>query len=167
MQNSVLQVPQIYNVYNPLAFNFSFKLKKMLWRWGKALEQFRWKEEELEKMQVFYEIQKKVWGGNRKEKAEKELERIEREHRAEVGRLRIEMVEILREKAKVDEMIKRMTIDEGMFIQMRFEKGYGFDYISMKMHLSRATLFRMQDRILEKMLRWCKDESEKDCIETL
>ena len=101
------------------------------------------------------------------EKEEKELERIEREYRLEVGHLRIEMVEILREKAKVDEMIKRMTIDEGMFIQMRFEKRYGFDYIAMKMHLSRATLFRMQDRILEKMLQWEKDEREKDCVETL
>ena len=142
------------------------EMKKLLQRWGKALEQFRWKDEELEKMQVFYEIQKKVWSGCRMKKAEKELERIEREYRTEARHLRIEMVEILREKAKVDEMIKRMTIDEGMFIQMRFEKGYGFDYIAMKMHLSRATLFRMQDRILEKMLRWEKDEREKDCVET-
>ena len=143
------------------------ELKKMLWRWGRALERFSWKEEELEKEQTFYEIQKKVWSGYQTAKANKELERIEKEHRAEVGRLRIEMVEILREKAKVDEMIKRMTMDEGMFIQMRFEKGYGFDYIAMKMHLSRATLFRLQDRILEKMQRWIKDESEKDRIETL
>ena len=28
----------------------------------------------------------------------------------------------------------------------------GFDYIAVKMHLSRATLFRMQDKVLEKMM---------------
>ena len=52
----------------------------------------------------------------------------------------------------VDEMISKMKLDEKQFLQMRFEKGYGFEYISMKMHLSRATLFRLQDKVLEKMI---------------
>ena len=77
---------------------------------------------------------------------------MEKEYRKEVGRLRIEMVEILREKGRIDEMIRRLDMDEQTFLQLRFEKGNGFDYISMKMHLSRATLFRMQERVLEKMI---------------
>lgn len=33
----------------------------------------------------------------------------------------------------------------------RFEKGYGIDYIGRRLYISRATVFRMQDRILEKL----------------
>ena len=80
------------------------------------------------------------------------------EYRMEAGKLRIEMVEILREKARVDAFLQELTLDEATFVEMRFEKGYGFDYIAMKMHLSRATVFRIQDRVLEKMGLWRKNE---------
>ena len=128
--------------------------KKLLRNWGQALEKFNWKEEELEKLKGFHEMQKKVWEGSRLGRAERELERMEREYEEAVRGLRIEMVEILREKAKIDDMVKRMTMEEANFLRLRFEKGYGFDYIGIKMHLSRATLFRMQDKIIEKMERW-------------
>jgi DNA-directed RNA polymerase specialized sigma subunit len=98
-------------------------------------------------------MQKKVWIGN-----EKQLAKAEAEYRMEAGKLRIEMVEILREKARVDAFLQELTLDEAMFVEMRFEKGYGFDYIAMKMHLSRATVFRIQDRVLEKMGIWRKNE---------
>ena len=128
------------------------EMKELLWRWGQAMEQFSWKEEEVNRLQVFCEMQKCVWEKNPMEREKRELERIEKENREEIGRLRIEMVEILREKRWVDEMISKMKLDEKQFLQMRFEKGYGFEYISMKMHLSRATLFRLQDKVLEKMI---------------
>ena len=128
------------------------EMKKRLWNWGNSMEQFNWKEEELQKMQVFHEMQKKVWEENATEKSQEELKQMEKEYRKEVGRLRIEMVEILREKGRIDEMIRRLDMDELTFMQLRVEKGNGFDYISMKMHLSRATLFRMQERVLEKMI---------------
>lgn len=128
------------------------EMKKRLWNWGNSMEQFNWKEEELQKMQVFHEMQKKVWEENATAKSQEELKQMEKEYRKEVGRLRIEMVEILREKGRIDEMIRRLDMDEQTFLQLRFEKGNGFDYISMKMHLSRATLFRMQERVLEKMI---------------
>lgn len=125
------------------------EIKKRLWNWGQAMEQFSWKEEEL---QGFHEIQKGVWEKNPAERAKQELERIEKEYHSEVGRLRIEMVEILREKSRIDELIRGLDREEERFLCLRFEKGYGFDYIGMKMHVSRATLFRMQDRVLEKMI---------------
>ena len=37
------------------------------------------------------------------------------------------------------------------YIRLRFEKGYGIDYIGRRLYISRATVFRMQDRILEKL----------------
>lgn len=128
------------------------KMKRRLHNWGRALEQFAWKEEQLKKLQMFYEMKKKIWEGSEDERSRRELERIEKDFWEESRRLRIEMVEILREKARMDEMIQRMTQEEVQFLQMRFEKGYGFDYIGMKMHLSRATLFRIQDKALEQMI---------------
>ena len=130
------------------------EMKQRLWNWGGALERFRWKEEELEKLQGLYEMQKKIWADDETEKGQKMREKQEKEYHEERSRIRIEMVEILREKAWVDEGIKTMTFEEQNFVEMRFEKGYGFDYIGMKMHLSRATLFRMQDRVLEKLVQY-------------
>ena len=129
------------------------EMKKVLQAWGQALEQFRWREEKLERLQGIYEMQKKVWIGNGKQ-----LAKAEAEYRMEAGKLRIEMVEILREKARVDAFLQELTLDEATFVEMRFEKGYGFDYIALKMHLSRATVFRIQDRVLEKMEIWRKNE---------
>lgn len=123
------------------------EMKQSLQNWGMAMEKYKWKEEELERAMEFYEAERKLWG-----ESEEELERIERERREEMRRLRIEMVEILREKAWIDRMIKYLPMEEVMFLQLRFEKGYGFDYIMTKMHRSRATLFRMQDKILQELI---------------
>ena len=125
------------------------EMKQILWNWGKAMERFRWKEEELEKLQEVHELQKKVAGEGEYSKAE--WEEVEKEYLSQRRRLRIEMVEILRQQAWTDKMIRRLNMDEQAFVQMRFEKGYGFEYIGMKMHLSRATVFRMQNRVLEKI----------------
>ena len=128
------------------------ELKKKLWEWGRAMERFVWKEEEIKKIQMFYEMQREIWEKRAGGKNNKELEQIQKEYQEEVGKLRIEMVEILREKRRMDEMIRRLEREEQTFLKHRFEKGYGFDYISVKMHLSRATLFRMQNKALEELL---------------
>ncbi len=133
------------------------KIKKMLWDWGQALERFGWKEEELRKLQNFYEMRKKIWG---EATGGKDGEKNERQYEREVKRLRMEMEEILLEKEQMDGWMRELTLDEQMFLEMRFEKGYSFDYIGMKMHRSRATLFRMQDQVLEKLI------SMKEKVET-
>jgi len=130
------------------------EMKRLLWNWGSAIERFHWKEEELEKLQEIYELQRKMEGEG------VNGEETEREYLNQRRRLRIEMVEILREQARVDQMIRRLNMEEQTFVQLRFEKGYGFEYIGMKMHLSRATVFRIQNRVLEKMcLMQEKDEA--------
>ncbi|MBQ7102682.1 MAG: hypothetical protein IJN89_01335, partial [Anaerotignum sp.] len=127
------------------------ELKQRLRDWGTAMARFDRKEEEIRKLQEIHEIQKRIQERYPTEKIEKEFLLLEKEYREDVGRLRIEMVEILREKARIDEWIQELTDDEAQFVKLRFEKGYGFDYISGKMHLSRATVFRLQDRVLQKM----------------
>ena len=126
-------------------------MKQRLRNWGTAMERFRRKEEEIRRLQEVHEMQKQIQERYPTEKIEQEFLMLEQEHRDDVGRLRIEMVEILREKARTEEWMKRLTAEEAEFVKLRFEKGYGFDYIAAKMHLSRATVFRMQDRVLQKI----------------
>ena len=128
------------------------EMKQRLWDWGTALNRFFRKEEELKKLQEIQEIQQKMHEKYPADKIHEEALLLEQRYRKDIVRLRIEMVEILREKARTEAWLEELTEDERCFVGMRFEKGYGFDYIAMKMHLSRATLFRIQDRVLEKML---------------
>ena len=128
------------------------EMKQRLWDWGTALDRFYRKEEELKKLLEIREVQQKIQEKYPEGEIHEEILWLEQTQRKDVVRLRIEMVEILRDKARTETWMEGLTEDEKFFVGMRFEKGYGFDYIAVKMHLSRATLFRMQDRVLEKML---------------
>ena len=121
----------------------------MLWEWGRTLERFSRKEEELQKLENFYVMRKKIW--NEKENR-KEFEKNERQYEQEVKRLRMEMEEILQEKERIDGWMQCLTEEEQRFLELRFEKGYGFDYIGMKIYRSRATVFRIQEQALQKLL---------------
>ena len=55
------------------------KMKRTLWSWGQAMERFGWKAEELEKMEGFYKLQRKIWEGNSNPLAQRALEKAERE----------------------------------------------------------------------------------------
>lgn len=136
------------------------EMKESLRNWGKAMDRFNWKEEELKKANGIYEVQKNFWRGQHTKRGERELERIEREYRERAGKLRIEMVEILREKRWMDEMIRGLTQDEQMFVEFRFEKGYGMEYIGTKMHMSHASVYRLQARILAKLIAKKKEECD-------
>ena len=126
-------------------------MKQRLRNWGTALQRFARKEEELKKLQEIREIQKQIQERYPEEKPQEEFLMLEEKQQKAAAWLRIEMVEILQEKAQTEAWMEGLTEEEKVFVGMRFEKRYGFDYISVKMHLSRATLFRIQDRVLEKM----------------
>ena len=125
------------------------ELKRMLWDWGRTLERFSWKEEELRKLENFYVMRKKIWGKN---ESRKDFEKNEKQYEQEVKRLRLEMEEILQRKEQIDGWMQVLTEEERRFLELRFEKGYGFDYIGMKMYRSRATLFRIQEQALNKLI---------------
>ena len=94
-------------------------------------------------------MRKKIWGENENRK---DFEKNEKQYEQEVKRLRLEMEEILQRKAQIDGWMKGLTEEERRFLELRFEKGYGFEYIGMKMYRSRATLFRIQEQALNKLI---------------
>lgn len=76
---------------------------------------------------------------------------LEEEYTEERRRLEQELRRIWREKKEMDDLLEGLDQNEQEYIRLRFEKGYGFEYIGRKLYLSRASVFRMQDRILEKL----------------
>lgn len=84
------------------------------------------------------------------------MEEIDRAYERTLEGIKEGIAEVLRQKAKMDERIAKFSGEEQLFLSMRFEKGYSFDYICMKLHMSRASIFRLQERVLQEL---AEDES--------
>ena len=110
------------------------QMKIRLLDWGCAVERCRRLQEELRRLEEM-----------------EGTDFLQGEIRAEKTRLEERLAEIWKEKKRMDGLLARLEENEQEYIRLRFEKGYGIDYIGRKLYISRATVFRMQDRILEKL----------------
>ncbi len=104
------------------------EMKLRLLDWGYAPEQCKRTEEEIRR-----------------------LGEVE-EYTAERERLTERLRKILREKQQMELLMESLDAEEREYLRLRFERGYGFTYIAGRLYLSRASLFRMQERILQKLL---------------
>lgn len=131
--------------------------KKRLLDWGGALDLCARKEEQLRKAERLRKEHRRLWEGSGTAEGKRILEEIDRAYEGELRRIQEGIAETLRQKAEMDERIGRLDGEEQQFLLMRFGKGYGFDYIGMKLHMSRASIFRLQEKILQEL---GEDESE-------
>ena len=72
---------------------------------------------------------------------------LQEEFKAERARLEGRLAEIWREKKRMDALLAGLEENEQEYIRLRFEKGYGIDYIGRRLYISRATVFRMQEKL--------------------
>ncbi len=79
------------------------------------------------------------------------LAEIDRKYEMELERIRDGIEQTLRRKAEMDRRIEELDGEEQKFLLMRYGKGYSIDYVCMKLHMSRASLFRLQDKILQEL----------------
>lgn len=112
------------------------RMKLRLLDWGCAVERCKRTQEELRRL-------KEIEGGD--------LPRWRVEYDKERERLEQKLQGIWREKKEMDDRIEGLAEEEQAYIRLRFEKGYGFDYIAARLYMSRASVFRMQDRVLQKL----------------
>lgn len=112
------------------------QLKVRLLDWGCAMERCKRIQDRLRRLE---ELEKDSF--------------LEKEYAEERERLEASLQEIWSEKRQMDALLEGLEENEQEYIRLRFEKGYGFVYIGRKLYLSRASIFRMQDRILEKLLQ--------------
>ena len=96
-------------------------------------------------------VQRQMWLESGSEGTREILEEIDQRYNDALRRIQEEVREILEKKAAVDGLLAGLGEEERQFLRLRFGEGQGFDYIAYKMHISRATAFRMQRKILQKL----------------
>ena len=48
-------------------------------------------------------------------------------------------------------MVALLSKEEQELLFLRYQKGYGYDYIALKLNMGRSTCFRIHDRILTEL----------------
>ena len=127
------------------------QMKKKLLDWGGALDLCARKEEQLRKAERLRKEHRKIWEESDSMDGRRILEEIDRKYEMELERIRDGIEQTLRRKAEMDRQIEELGGEEQKFLHMRYGKGYSIDYICMKLHISRASLFRLQDKILQEL----------------
>ena len=141
--------------------------KQNLFFWGGTMDLCRRKQSEIKRFKDFIKENEKL---ATEVIAEVGIEKISERYKREIYKIEEEINVLLEKKGEMDIHIFRLSPEEQEFIYLRFEKGFGHDYISMKLHQSRANCFRMQNRILAKLAKsFCGDanreESGKICVQ--
>ncbi len=128
------------------------QMRKRLINWGGTLELCRKRQENMKKALRLKEesLSCGVFG-------EKLAAGYEREIEENVRRIE----EILEEKRKLDEMIAQLDHETQRVLMMHYENGYGYEYIAQRMHISRATCFRIGKKAVETLLEMEEMEQHK------
>lgn len=142
------------------------KMKKRLLEWGGALELCKRKHEEIRKINhMIADVKGLTVKRPLRVVSEHEhpvLESVIDYYTQEIRRITEQIGEIMAEKQKMESLLEGLTAEEQEFIFLRYEKGYGYDYISLKIHMSRAQCFRVNDKALDKLIH-----RSYECIEGL
>lgn len=120
------------------------QMKRKLLYWGGAMEICARKQEEIRRLLRMRE-ECAAW-------EEEEGSLLGGRYEKEAKRLQQEIDKVLEEKAEMDRLVDRLPPEEQQMLYLRYVKGYGYDYIAMKKHMSRATCFRVLDRALDFLL---------------
>lgn len=128
------------------------RMKKKLLEWGGALDLCGRKQEALRRVERLQEEQRRIWEMDKTAAGLRVMAQLEKRYELELTGIEGQIGEILRKKAEMDGLMMVLSAEEQMFAILRYEKGYSFEYIGLKLHMSRATLFRLQDKLLQKLL---------------
>lgn len=124
------------------------RVKRMLLEWGASLDQCGRKQEEIRKiLRLKAEcegLEAEVKSGS----MEKGFSLIKEAYDQNIAVLQEEIERKLTAKRKIDDMVATLLKEEQELLFLRYQKGYGYDYIALKLNMGRSTCFRIHDRIL-------------------
>ncbi len=123
--------------------------------WGGALEICKRKQEEIKKLERLQQDAVRFV-------QEPDGERLGEAYRKQIQRISEEIEQILEEKRQMDCCIARLGAEEQNFLYLRYEKGYGYEYIAMKLHMSRASCFRLGNKAVEALLEQEEKRERKE-----
>lgn len=135
------------------------QMKKKLFRWGRTLDFCQKKQREIEKLQKMVK-QFFILGKNAPFLGEEEvsLEEAKQIYEKEIIKIVEYIKKEMEEYSKMERYIEQLEYEEQMFLKLRYEKKYQYDYIALQLHKSRAKCFRDHDVILDKLILICKKQ---------
>lgn len=137
-----------------------FQLKADLRKWGRTTQILNEMNDEINKMEKsFRAIEENTALQGEKGKY------IRKSCQERISNLTKEAEELMEFANKMDSIVSLLKDEEQMYIRMRYQKGLGFDAISLKMFISRATVFRLQEKCLVHMLEIINEkEGAEKCM---
>ncbi len=113
-------------------------VKKRLLKWGAALNMCEMKQEEIQKIKRMKDSSIKIFS---KFDNEKEIKNI------------TDYIEnIMEDKRIMDTYINELMPIEQEFLYLKYRKGYDFNYVALKMNVSRSQVFRIKDLSIDNLI---------------
>lgn len=127
------------------------KTKRMLLEWGASLDQCARKQEEIRKMLRLKAECEGLAAQTKNKQMAKGFSLMGEAYDQNIAVLQAEIERKLTEKRMVDHMVGMRTKEEQELLFLRYQKGYGYDYIALKLNMGRSTCFRIHDRVLTEL----------------
>lgn len=125
------------------------QMKRRLLQWGNTLDYCSRKQEEMKR---FLRLREDCVCLAEKQGSVNLVQDLIKSYEEEVKRIQEGIEDTLKEKAKMDQALEKLSMEERELIYLRYGKGYSHDYIAMKKNMSRATCFRILDKALNILL---------------
>ena len=123
------------------------EMKKKLNDWGATLAFCSKQQEQMKKLMRLKEDARQIEQDLKEYPSQ--MHHILKGYEINMAYLQQEIVSRMAKKNEIDHLISTLSVEEQEFLHLRYEKGYGYDYIALKLHMGRSTCFRIHDKILQ------------------
>lgn len=124
-------------------------VKKRLLKWGAALNMCEMKQEEIQKIKRIKENGVKIYSSFENDIDNK---RIVESYEKEIKHIAECIENIMEDKRIMDKYINELIPTEQEFLYLKYRKGYDFNYVALKMNVSRSSVFRIKDSAIDNLI---------------
>lgn len=124
-------------------------VKKRLLKWGAALNMCEMKQEEIQKIKRMKDSSIKIFS---KFDNEFDNKKIVDSYEKEIKNITDYIENIMEDKRVMDTYINELMPIEQEFLYLKYRKGYDFNYVALKMNVSRSQVFRIKDLSIDNLI---------------
>lgn len=124
-------------------------VKKRLLKWGAALNMCEMKQEEIQKIKRMKDSSIKIFS---KFDNEFDNKKIVDSYEKEIKNITDYIENIMEDKRIMDTYINELMPIEQEFLYLKYRKGYDFNYVALKMNVSRSQVFRIKDLSIDNLI---------------
>ncbi len=124
-------------------------VKKRLLKWGAALNMCEMKQEEIQKIKRMKDSSIKIFS---KFDNEFDNKKIVDSYEKEIKNITDYIENIMEDKRIMDTYINELMPIEQEFLYLKYRKGYEFNYVALKMNVSRSQVFRIKDLAIDNLI---------------